>query len=266
MHAKKSLGQHFLMHKQTAERIADTAHLTPADTVLEIGPGTGMLTKQLLARAGKVIAVETDVDLATTLRETFAQKIKTGKFILLTQDVRSFDPASILEEYVLVANIPYYITGGIIRQFLQTPHKPRTITLLVQKEVAMRITREKKESVLSISIKVYGAPHYIFTVPRGAFLPAPSVDSAVISITDINNPFAHIDEEQWFFLILHAGFAHKRKLLARNLELLLPRNIIVHIFATLNIQLKERAEDISPSLWLSLAKETYNYSSAGSKL
>ena len=195
----------------------------------------------------------------TSLRETFAQKIKMGKLILHTQDVRLFEPASITEKYMLVANIPYYITGSIIRQFLQTPHKPSAITLLVQKEVALRITREKKESILSISIKIYGVPHYRFTVPRGAFLPAPSIDSAVISITDIHNPFTHIDEERWFFSLLHAGFAHKRKKLVRNLELFLPKDVIAHYFATQNISLEKRAEDVPLAFWVSLAKETVEY-------
>lgn len=259
MRAKKSLGQHFLMHKQTAERIAESSHIRNTDTVLEIGPGTGMLTKPLLALSEKVIAIEADTELVTTLHETFAKEIANEKLILLQQDIRSFNPADIKEEYLLVANIPYYITGEIIRHFLETPYKPKSITLLVQKEVAQRIARQVKESILSISIKVYGIPHYVFTVPRGAFLPAPSIDSAVISITDIHNPFVDSNEERWFFSILHAGFAHKRKLLARNLELLLSRDIIVRVFATLDIPLEKRAEDISSSLWFSLAKDTFNY-------
>src|SRR5690348_6684656 len=154
MRAKKSLGQNFLMHARIAERIADAAAFKEDATVLEIGPGTGMLTRPLLARAKKVIAVEADHELLRGLEETFAKEIGEGKLQLVYGDIRNFDAASIKGPYALVANIPYYITGEIIRMFLSARHKPSSMTLLVQKEVAERIARQKgktpKENLLSL--------------------------------------------------------------------------------------------------------------------
>ena len=174
MRAKKSLGQNFLMHQAVADRIADTAQLTSKDTVLEIGPGTGKLTRALLARAGKVVAVEADNELPKQLAETFADDIAERKLELIHGDIRDFDESALPVGYKLVSNIPYYLTGELIRRFLENERQPSSITFLVQKEVAERIVRDPKESLLSLSVKAYGTPEYAFTVPRGAFSPAPS--------------------------------------------------------------------------------------------
>lgn len=247
--AKKSLGQNFLMHQQTADRIADVANVT-GKTVLEIGPGTGMLTRALLARAVRVIAVEADADLIPLLTEEFADATREGRLTLIHADIRTFDSSSINESYVLAANIPYYITGEIIRQFLTTTHKPSSMTLLVQKEVAVRIAREKKESLLSLSVKAFGTPAYEFTVPRGAFKPAPNVDSAVLSIHDIKpHAFASKSAEERFFSVLRAGFAHKRKLLRKNLEAVATPEAVATAFFTLSLPQKVRAEELLLSDW-----------------
>ncbi len=251
--AKKSLGQNFLMHQQTADRIADVANVT-GKTVLEIGPGTGMLTRALLARATRVIAVEADADLLPILAEEFADAIREGKLTLVHTDIRTFDSSSIGEPYVLAANIPYYITGEIIRQFLTASHKPSSMTLLVQKEVAVRIAREKKESLLSLSVKAFGTPVYEFTVPRGAFKPAPNVDSAVLSIHDIKpHAFPSKSAEDRFFSILRAGFAHKRKLLRKNLEAVSTSEAIAKAFGILSLPEKVRAEELSLTDWQKIA-------------
>ncbi|MDB5264986.1 MAG: hypothetical protein JWN64_557 [Parcubacteria group bacterium] len=256
MYAKKSLGQNFLMHAQTGERIVEAAKLPENATVLEIGPGTGMLTRALLKKAAKVIAIEADNELIPQLEETFAGEIKEGRLVLIQQDVRSFDPTSLAKPYVLVANIPYYITGEIIRQFLTASHKPTSMTLLVQKEVAVRIARSEKESLLSLSVKAYGTPKYAFTVPCGAFIPAPNVDSAVLSIQNISGDlFESSAEEVRFFAVLKAGFAHKRKLLARNLEILAPLEKIYLAFEEVGLMPKARAEDLSLAAWSALAKK-----------
>ncbi len=147
-----------------------------------------MLTRALLAstRVQSIVAIETDDALAPQLMETFAGEIASGRLELIHGDVRAFDPSSIVGEYHLVANIPYYLTGEIIRSFLTAAHKPVSVTVLVQKEVAERIARSKKESLLSLAVKVFGDPEYCFTVPRGAFRPAPTVDSAVLAIRHID--------------------------------------------------------------------------------
>lgn len=250
MLAKKSLGQNFLMHAQIAERIVDAAHLPEDATVLEIGPGTGMLTRALLAKAARVVAVEADGALASQLAETFAQEITEERLELLHGDIRVFDTTTIAGEYHLIANIPYYITGEIIRSFLTAVHKPRSMTLLVQREVAIRIAREKKESLLSLSVKAFGAPEYCFTVPRGAFKPAPNVDSAVLAIRDIRqDTFASDEDEQRFFSILRAGFAHKRKRLAKNLEVIALSEQILAAFESIGLSANIRPEDVPLDTW-----------------
>jgi 16S rRNA (adenine1518-N6/adenine1519-N6)-dimethyltransferase len=199
-----------------------------------------------LLKAKRVIAVEADGELYKQLQETFAGEIRNGKLELLHEDIRAFDPGSIKGEYALVANIPYYITGEIFRMFLEAKHQPSSMTLLVQKEVAARVARDKKESILSLSIKAYGTPKYEFTVPKGAFKPAPKVDSAVLSIRDISRKhFASARHEEQFFAYIHAGFAHKRKLLANNLA-------SAGLEAS-GITPKARAEDLALVDWLKMA-------------
>jgi len=254
MPPKKSLGQNFLMHPQIAERIVDVANLPPEATILEIGPGTGMLTRVLLTRAKKVVAIEADDQLVPQLEETFANEIAAGTLELIHGDIRGFDPATIAGEYHLVANIPYYITGEIIRSFLTAAHKPLSMTLLVQKEVAERIARSKKESLLSLSVKVFGKPEYCFTVPRGAFRPAPNVDSAVLAIRNINpDAFPSLEAEERFFSIIRAGFAHKRKRLAKNLEAVAPAELILTAFVEAALNKDIRPEDVSLGTWRRLA-------------
>ena len=245
--AKQSLGQNFLMHARIAERIALAAELPPESVVFEIGPGTGMLTRELLKLARKVIALEADHALLEKLRAEFAEEVRDGRLELLGGDIRTFDIASLPEGYALVANIPYYLTGEIFKMFLTARNQPSAMTLLVQKEVAERIARAKKESVLSLSVKAYGTPAYRFTVPRGAFSPAPKVDSAVLAIRDISRKsFKDAAEEQRFFALVRAGFAHKRKFVRKNLaEASLPQG---------DIPEKARAEDLPLSEWLSLAR------------
>ena len=245
--AKKSLGQNFLMHARIAERIADVAELSSRSIVFEIGPGTGMLTRALLQRAGKVIAIEADKELFEKLKIDFADEIISGRLELSRGDIRAFDIATLPKSYALVASIPYYLTGEIFRMFLESENQPSAMTLLVQKEVAERIARSKKESILSLSVKAYGAPKYEFTVPRGAFKPAPKVDSAVLTVRDISRKnFLSRKEEQQFFKLIRAGFAHKRKFVRKNL--------IDAGFPAGEIPEKARAEDLQLSDWLTLVR------------
>ena len=246
--AKKSLGQNFLMHARIAERIAKTAELSPDAIVFEIGPGTGMLTRELLKCAEKVIALEADEDLCGKLRTEFSSEIAEGRLELVHGDIRAFAIDVLPRGYALVANIPYYLTGEIFRMFLAARNQPSSMTLLVQKEVAERIARSKKENILALSVKAYGTPRYAFTVPRGAFRPAPNVDSAVIAIRGISRGnFTKRGQEERFFTLLHAGFAHKRKFVRKNL--------IEAGFSAGSIPEKARAEDVPLSLWLALSED-----------
>lgn len=244
---KKSLGQNFLMHASIAERIVHAAKLPPGSTVLEVGPGRGILTKALLAQGVSVIAVEADRDLAHMLRDMFSTDIARGALTVIEGDIREYSFEALPQPYHVVANIPYYLTGDLMRKLLESAHQPESMTLLVQKEVAERIARAKKESILSLSVKAYGTPRYEFTVPRGAFVPAPTVDSAVLSIRSISRArFASKAEEERFFALIRAGFAHKRKFLANNLAEL--------GLSDLPLAAKVRAEDLALEEWLALTK------------
>lgn len=244
--AKKSLGQNFLMHARIAERIAMVAGLTKDTVVFEIGPGTGMLTRELLKLAGKVIALEADHELFEKLQSDFASDLKDHRLELISGDIRTFDIASLPKGYALAANIPYYLTGEIFRMFLEAENQPSSMTLLVQKEVAERIARSPKENILSLSVKAYGTPKLEFTVPRGAFNPAPNVDSAVLTVRDISRKnFTTKAEEEKFFALVHAGFAHKRKFVRKNLS--------EAGLSAGDIPEKARAEDLPLAVWLTLA-------------
>lgn len=253
---RKSLGQHFLMHRAIAARIVGASGVGMGDTVLEVGPGTGILTQELLrvvGEKGRVVAVEADADLVDALTTERAYELASGRLVLVHDDIRTFDLSVLPSSYAVVANIPYYLTGELFRFFLTAEHQPNSMTFLVQKEVAERIAREKKESILSLSVKAYGTPTYLFTVPRGAFRPAPAVDSAVLHIADISRKnFASKDEETRFFSLVRAGFAHKRKLLRNNLAALVPEATL----SAAEVSENARAEDLSCSAWLNLTRQT----------
>lgn len=254
--AKKSLGQHFLTGKSYLRAIADAAELQPSDTVVEIGPGKGSLTEELLSRNVKVIALEKDRRLIPLLTEKFSSEIERGQLKLVEADALDFKPSGyglVASGYLAVGNIPYYITGALVQKFLTDPTQPSTIVFLVQKEVAERIARSKKESLLSLSVKVYGTPKYIKTVPAGAFSPPPKVDSAILAITNISRDnFVSSEHEKRFFELIHAGFAHKRKQVGRNLEPLLGKQYS-NILKNIGISPAARAEDLPLQKWLKLA-------------
>jgi 16S rRNA (adenine1518-N6/adenine1519-N6)-dimethyltransferase len=251
------LGQHFLNNPHYAQLLVNAAGITPNDTVLEIGPGTGALTKFLLRSARRVVAVEKDGALAAALKASFSGEISRGVLDIFAEDVRDFTPEAQglrAGEYILAANIPYYITGEIIRQFLETSHPPKTIALLIQREVAQRIV-STKESILSLSVKAYGAPKIIAKVTKGNFTPPPSVDSAILAITNISKKnFAGVDEKH-FFTIVRAGFSSKRKLLAGNLGGVFGKERVAAAFAAAVIDAKARAENVPLEKWLILAAQ-----------
>jgi 16S rRNA (adenine1518-N6/adenine1519-N6)-dimethyltransferase len=260
--AKKSLGQNWLKSESAIKEIIKAGEITPGDWVLEIGPGRGVLTEKLLEANCKVTAIEKDDRLIGALQEKFADKINNGSLTLIHDDILNINFSEVWkitgEHYKLIANIPYYITGQVIRKFLSEEElQPSLMVLMVQKEVARRIVAsDKKESILSISVKVYGEPKYIKTVPAGAFDPAPNVDSAILQIKNISRDFfspqndseEKIDEKD-FFEILKKGFAQKRKLLKGNL------GIKENIFTACGQPLNARAEDITLSSWQCLIKE-----------
>ncbi len=259
MRAKKSLGQHFLRSQKALSDIVDASDPNANDVILEIGPGEGVLTKRLLTFAAKVIAVEKDDNLYEFLKENFSEEIRKGKLDLIHGDILEFNPQS-LEfyegfPYKIIANIPYNITGAIIRKFLSTELQPELMVLLVQKEVADRIVAKKeKESILSISVKAYGKPHYISTVKAGSFAPAPKVDSAIIAIEKISKDFFRGFSEKFFFELLHAGFSSKRKKVSSNLAEVCPKEDIKTVFQNLGLDENTRAEDLDIETWGKIAR------------
>ncbi len=283
--AKKSLGQHFLNSPRALEQIIDAARIREGDTILEIGPGTGVLTRALLRKGAHVVAIEKDARAISVLKDSFKEEIFAGKLELMEGDVlemfndqfsmaqkipesdlqplqerdRSsiFDPASggIGARFSIVANIPYYITGAILERFLEHGPRPERMVLLVQKEVADRIiARDGKESILSLSVKAFGTPRIVATVPRGAFTPPPSVDSAILSIAEIADMKfrEHAIATDSFFRIVKAGFAHRRKLLIRNLESIVDRSLLEEAWARIGFEYNLRAEDMPVERWFDL--------------
>lgn len=257
VHAKKSLGQNFLNSKTVARDIVRAGELSANDTVLEIGPGKGFLTSELLATGANVIAVEKDDRMIPLLQEKFALEIKQRQLTLIHGDVLDFNYQLPTINYKLIANIPYYLTGQIIRTFLESKNKPERMILMVQKEVATRIVaRDKKESILSIAVKVYGTPKLVKKVPARYFTPAPKVDSAILSIENISGTnFANKISEKYFFEVVRAGFAHKRKVLSGNLKELFGEKIF-DILEKAGVPQNARAEDLSLSQWLAIAQST----------
>ncbi len=262
---KKSLGQHFLTSDYAPKKLCDAADLKAGDTVLEIGPGTGALTKEILARGAHVIALEADERAIESLRETFGEAIEKGQLTIYHHDVRTLLPETFgltAGGYKVVANIPYYLSGFLFRTLLESKHHPKALVFLVQKEVATRIARDKKESLLSLSVKAFGAPSYISTISRGHFTPPPKVDSAIIAITDISHKNFGTLSLEHFFSLLHLGFGQKRKQLLSNLSHTYPRDVLTSIFLELALSPQIRAEDVPLDKWLQLATQLQSTASS----
>lgn len=251
------LGQHFLKNPHYAAMLAEVAGITKDDTILEIGPGEGMLTRELLRRGKRVIAVEKDPTLVERLPSIFPEETASGALTIVSADARDFDPASHelqAGSYVLAANIPYYITGELLRKFLETPVQPRALAFLIQREVAQRIV-DDKESILSLSVKAYGTPRVAAKVSAGNFNPPPKVDSAILVVEGISKSNFKDVSEQKFFEIVRAGFASKRKMLAGNLSAKFDKEKVLQVFARLQILPTVRAESVHLESWLTLARE-----------
>ncbi|MBI1999213.1 MAG: ribosomal RNA small subunit methyltransferase A [Parcubacteria group bacterium] len=252
---KKSLGQNFLKNESTARELADAADVGRGDTVVEVGPGRGMITKILLERAERVIAVEKDETLAAELTHALAAETAAQKLVVVPADILQFEPKNHslqTTHYKLIGSIPYYITGAFLRRFLSIDPKPRMIAVIVQKEVAERIiAKNGKESLLSISVKAYGAPKYVKTVKAGSFVPAPKVDSAILTIAGISRDFFEDISEDAFFSVVRAGFAHPRKKLSNNLR---NKGADGPLFKKAGVSPDARAEDLSLEDWKRLAR------------
>jgi 16S rRNA (adenine1518-N6/adenine1519-N6)-dimethyltransferase len=253
---KKSLGQHFLNDAGIARRIAEAGKVVPGDIVLEIGPGTGNLTAPLLDLGATVIAVEADARAISELEVRFSAEIASKRLVIHHGDIRelSFESLGLTQGgFKIISNIPYYISGLLFRIALGSALKPTMVVFLVQKEVAERIARSEKESLLSLSVKVYGDPTYCFTVKRGSFTPPPAVDSAVIAIEGVSRERLGALHDDAFFEALRIGFGSRRKQLFGLLRAHYPETALREVFSTLSVPLDVRGEDLSITTWIALA-------------
>jgi 16S rRNA (adenine1518-N6/adenine1519-N6)-dimethyltransferase len=254
LRADKKLGQNFLQDIFALEAIAATAGIQPSDTVLEIGPGLGSLTRYLAVAARRVVAVELDADLILPLE---AVTKPYDNIQIIHGDILKIAPKELVSEagYLVVANIPYYITSAIIRHLLENEPKPRRIVLTVQKEVAERICAVPGDmSLLALSVQVYGEPRIANHIPAGAFFPPPKVDSAVLGIDIYPSPKIQPALLDTFFKLIKAGFSQKRKTLRNSLSSGLhisPLEAQV-LLKKANIDPMRRAETLSIEEWQAL--------------
>jgi len=281
----KIRGQNFLIDEEVLDEIISAAEIKSTETILEIGPGLGFLTERLLARAKKVVAVELDAQLFKILREKFAG---VKNLELINEDILKFDFNFLFDNssrpshssptrrasnlrggarvpplgvrggggsYKIVANIPYEITSPILQKFLTCAYPPREMTLMVQKEVAERITNPKKRSLLSISVWLYGEPEVVATVPPSAFYPEPEVTSAILRIKVKKLSAEDRANNEKALKIAKIGFMSPRKKLINNLfvGLAMPKENLSPVFTELGLNENIRAEELEPTDWLLLS-------------
>lgn len=254
MKASKFLGQHFLKCQWVVATLVKAAELKKSDTVLEIGPGTGILTRALAKNAGQIIAVEKDEKLAELLHKEKIPNVVvvTGDILkLLKSDFRSLE----VNRFKMVANIPYYLTSRLFRLLLEGSYKPEFIVMTIQKEVAERIcAKPPKMNLLGLSVQTYGTPQIIASVPSSCFSPRPKVDSAIIQVSDISDVFFHKNglDKKLFFDIAKQGFSQKRKVLANTLKKFRGKEKAKNMLKELNLSLS-RPQELSLQDWVKIA-------------
>lgn len=257
--AKKSLGQNFLKDQSVIERILKVAEVAPEDRIFEIGPGTGVLTEALAKKGAQVLAIELDHQLVERLNKHFEESVGVS---ILEGNILGVNLAATLahasysvHEYKVVANIPYYITAPIIRTLLSLERQPKSLTLMVQKEVAERLTAKPGAmSLLSLMAQYYSDAELALVVPKEAFDPIPKVDSAIVHLE--SKRLFHPEKDRAFFRIARAGFAARRKTLANNLmsSLRLDRVVIQAALEKINLRKDIRAQALSVEDWERLCK------------
>lgn len=253
----KRLGQHFLKSKPVLEKILHAANLNIHDVVLEIGPGTGVLTEALASRAKKVLAVEKDKVLAAFLQKQFARHTNVR---IIAADALSSNPTRYQLKtggYKLVANIPYYITGRLMRLLTEQWPQPKLAVLMVQEEVAKRIAaKPPRMSLMAVCVQQQFTPKIVTHVSRSAFFPQPEVDSAILELSPNSSATrSRKRETSQFFEVVRLGFRHPRKLLASNLERKFPKSKVLAIFKELGVSPLARPAELSATQWKQLANK-----------
>ena len=253
---KKSLGQNFLIEQAGLNKVINAAEITVDDEVLEIGAGLGSLTYLLAQTARQVVAVEIDKAMLPPLRQALAE---FDNVRVIAGDILELKPDELMQgqDYVVVANIPYYISSAIIRHLMAANRRPKRVVLTLQKEVAERIlARDGKMSLLSLSVHLFGQVSLAGLIPAGSFLPAPEVDSAVLKIELYPQPMVPLEQQDAFFKLAHAGFGQKRKTLRNSLSagLALAGSQVETLLLEAGIDPKRRAETLSISEWKRLTQ------------
>lgn len=252
---KKGLGQNFLHDPNALEKIVDTAELMPADTVLEIGAGTGTLTEALARQARHVVSVEVDERLRPVLE---AQLAPYDNVVLLFDDILKVDVLQLIgpQDFVVVANVPYYITSAILRHLLERHRRPRRMVITMQQEVAERIVAQPPDmSILAVSVQFYGQPQIVTRLRPGAFWPRPDVDSAVLRIDTYDVPPVDVPSDKLFFRVVRAGFGQKRKQLRNALSggLAIKSAVAGELLIEAGIDPTRRAETLTLAEWAALS-------------
>lgn len=258
----RGMGQNFLIDQHVLQTIVASAELTAADRVIEVGPGLGVLTWELLQQAGQVLAVELDKRLAARLREEFAD---APQLQVIQADILKLPPADIFEQaglsaespYKVVANLPYAITSPVLRHFLEAAHKPGLLVILIQWEVARRITATAGNlSVLAHSVQIYAQPEIVARVPAGSFFPEPAVDSAILRLQVYPTPAVAVDSIDALFRVIKAGFLQPRKKLSNALPgglaamgQQIPRETAVAALEAAGVAPERRAETVTLEEW-----------------
>jgi 16S rRNA (adenine1518-N6/adenine1519-N6)-dimethyltransferase len=260
---KKNLGQNWLVDESALSRIAAAAELSPHDTVLEIGPGLGALTRHLAEGAGRVVAVELDAALIPPLHRSLADY---ANVTIVQGDILQFSPPALVggpdsSSYKVVANLPYYITSAVIRHLLEAAISPSLIVLTVQLEVAQRMTAGPgKMSLLAASVQFYGRPSIVTHIKAGSFYPAPQVDSAVVRIEPYSRPAVDVPDRDKFFAVVKAGFSQKRKQLHNALaaRLARPQTEVAAALERADVDGRRRAETLTLEEWASVTRAIHS--------
>jgi 16S rRNA (adenine1518-N6/adenine1519-N6)-dimethyltransferase len=253
---KKSLGQNFLHDPNALEKIVATAELMPTDTVVEIGPGTGALTAYLARAAKHVISIELDERMRPVLEQTLAPYPNVA---IIWDDVLNVDLLQVVgpKDFVVVANVPYYITSQILRHVLENDRRPRRVVMTVQLEVAERVAaRVGDMSLLTVSVQFYGKPSLVSKLNPAVFWPRPDVESALLRIDTYDKPPVDVPDSQTFFRVVRAGFSQKRKQLKNALSggLAMNSNATTALLEAAGIDVKRRAETLSLEEWAALTR------------
>ncbi|HEU5434397.1 MAG TPA: 16S rRNA (adenine(1518)-N(6)/adenine(1519)-N(6))-dimethyltransferase RsmA [Thermomicrobiales bacterium] len=253
----KGLGQHFLYERGVVQRMVKQAGVGPNDTVLEIGPGLGILTSELLRKAGRVVAVELDRQLAAHLRQEFAGE---PRLTVIEGDALALPIDDLIPpgaEFVVVANLPYSVGSAVLRHLLEQPRRPRRLTVMLQREVAERLGAKPPDmSVLSVATQLFAEARIAFAVAPSVFIPPPTVDSAVAILDVRPEPLLSAAEQPRFFRIVNAGFRQKRKQVANSLaaELDVPKAVVQAWLDGAGIDPIRRAQTLSVEDWVRLTR------------